>query len=150
MRRCLTLGLLCLALAACARKADIIVFGGMGRTGLSSGAPRRGAVALADGRILAIGDDAQIGRYIGRKTEWIQADGGLVLPGFTDGHTHFIDGGFQLASVSLRDAATPQELIRRVREYAKALKPGEWITGGDLGHTLWAGQPLHPHPGIAS
>ena len=92
-------------------------------TGLSSGAPRRGAVALADGRILAIGDDAQIGRYIGRKTEWIQADGGLVLPGFTDGHTHFIDGGFQLASVSLRDAATPQEFIRRVQGRSHFIGP---------------------------
>src|SRR6266576_2907929 len=99
MRRRLTLGLLCLALAACARKADVIVSGGMVWTGL------------------AIGDDSAVGRYAGPKTQWIQAKDGLVLPGFTDGHTHFIDGGFQLASVSLRDAATPQELIRRVREY---------------------------------
>src|SRR3989449_1503271 len=119
-------------------------------TGLSTGAPQKGTVALADGRILAIGDDAQIRRYAGPKTQWIEADGGLVLPGFTDGHTHFIDGGFQLASVSLRDAATPQEFIRRVKEYAKTLKPGEWITGGDWDHTLWAGQPLPRHEWIDS
>src|SRR5213083_3256037 len=150
MRRRLTLGLLCLALGACARKADVIVSGGMVWTGLSSGAPQRGAVALADGKILAIGDDSAVGRYAGPKTQWIQANEGLVLPGFTDGHTHFIDGGFQLASVDLRDAATPQELIRRVREYAKALKPGEWITGGDWDHTLWAGQPLPRHEWIDS
>src|SRR2546425_13286441 len=142
MRRRLSLGLLCLPLAACARKADIIITGGMVWTGLSTGAPQKGTVARADGRILAIGDDAQIRRYAGPKTQWIEADGGLVLPGFTDGHTHFIDGGFQLASVSLRDAATPQEFIRRVKEYAKTLKPGEWITRGDLDHTLSAGQPL--------
>src|SRR5256885_7409207 len=150
MRRRLTLGLLCLALVACARKADVIVSGGMVWTGLASGAPQRGAVALADGKILAIGDDSAVGRYAGPKTQWIQANDGLVLPGFTDGHTHFIDGGFQLASVSLRDAATPQELIGRLREYAKALKPGEWITGGDWDHTLWAGQPLPRHEWIDS
>ena len=150
MRLRLTVGLLCLAFGACARKADLIISGGLVWTGLSTGAPHAGAVAIAGGRILAIGDSAQVGRYAGPKTEWIQANGGLVLPGFTDGHTHFVDGGFQLRSVSLRDAATPQEFIRRVKEYAKTLTPGEWITGGDWDHTLWAGQPLPRHDWIDS
>ncbi|HYR30359.1 MAG TPA: amidohydrolase, partial [Gemmatimonadales bacterium] len=112
MRRRLSLGLLCLTLAACTQKADVIITHGMVWTGLSTGAPQRGSVAIADGKILAIGDDSDVGRYAGSKTQRIQADGGLVLPGFTDGHTHFIDGGFQLASVNLRDAATPQEFVR--------------------------------------
>jgi len=150
MRRRLSLGLLCLTLAACARQADIIVTGGMLWTGLSNGAPQKGAVALANGKILAVGDSAQIARYAGPKTQVIQADGGLVLPGFTDGHTHFIDGGFQLASVDLRNAATPKEFIRRIKDYAKTLKPGEWITGGDWDHTLWPGQPLPHHEWIDS
>src|SRR3989449_9823061 len=150
MRRRLSLGLLCLTLAACARQADIIVTGGMVWTGLSNGAPQKGAVALANGKILAVGDSAQITRYAGPKTQVIQADGGLVLPGFTDGHTHFIDGGFQLASVDLRNAATPKEFIRRIKDYAKTLKPGEWITGGDWDHTLWPGQPLPRHDWIDS
>src|SRR6059036_2092088 len=150
MRLHVSRGLLCLTLAACARKADIIISDGMVWTGLSTGAPQRGAIAIADAKGLAIGDSAQAGRYAGPKTEWIQANGGLVLPGFTDGHTHFIDGGFQLASVSLRDAATPQEFIRRLKEYAKTLKAGEWITGGDWDHTLWAGQPLPRHEWIDS
>src|SRR5881296_4304167 len=150
MRRRLSLGLLCLTLAACARQADIIVTGGMVWTGLSNGAPQKGAVALAHGKILAVGDSAQIARYAGPKTQAIQADGGLVLPGFTDGHTHFIDGGFQLASVNLRDARTPQEFIHRIKEYAKTLKPGEWIIGGDWDHTLWPGQPLPHHEWIDS
>src|SRR5438876_740892 len=150
MRRRLSLGLLCLTLAACARQADIIVTGGMVWTGLSNGAPQKGAVALANGKILAVGDSAQIAGYAGPKTQAIQVDGGLVLPGFTDGHTHFIDGGFQLASVDLRNAATPKEFIRRIKDYAKTLKPGEWITGGDWDHTLWPGQPLPHHEWIDS
>ena len=150
MRRRLSLGLLCLTLAACTQKADVIITHGMVWTGLSTGAPQRGSVAIADGKILAIGDDSDVGRYAGPKTQRIQADGGLVLPGFTDGHTHFIDGGFQLASVSLRDAATPQEFVRRLKEYAKTLKPGDWITGGDWDHTLWVGQPLPRHEWIDS
>src|SRR5207244_3168196 len=127
----LTMGLLCLTPAACAPKADVIITGGMVWTGLSTGLPPKGAVALAGGKILAVGDDAALARYAGPKTQWIQANGGLVLPGFTDGHTHFIDGGFQLASVSLRDAATPREFFRRIKEYARRLKAGERILGGD-------------------
>src|SRR5438874_1356002 len=150
MTRRAGLGLLSLTLAACGRTADIVIRGGMVWTGLSSGAPQAGAVAIGDGEIIAIGDSAQVGRYAGPKTRWIQADGGLVLPGFTDGHTHFIGGGFQLASVDLRNAASPQEFVRRIGEYARTLKPGEWITGGDWDHTLWPGQPLPRHEWIDS
>src|SRR5213596_1190561 len=131
MRRHSWVGLLCLPLAACGRTADIVIRGGMVWTGLSSGAPQPGAVAIGDGEILAVGDSAAVARYIGSNTRVIRADGGLVLPGFTDGHTHFIGGGFQLASVDLRNAATPQEFVRRIKAYAARLRPGDWILGGD-------------------
>ena len=150
MRRHFSLGLACLALVGCGRTADIVITGGMVWTGLSSGAAQPGSVAIAGGKVLAIGSDADLARYVGPKTERIPANGGLVMPGFTDGHTHFVDGGFQLTSVDLRTAATPQELVRRIREYAKTLKPGEWITGGDWDHTLWPGQPLPRHEWIDS
>src|SRR3989442_6523262 len=109
MRLRVTVGLLCLALGACAPKADMIISGGMVWTGLSTGAPHAGAVAVAGGRILVIGDSAQVWRYVGSNTQWIQANGGLVLPGFTDGHTHFIGGRVQLASVDPHYAAAPPE-----------------------------------------
>ena len=118
-------------LGGCGRKADVVIQGGPVWTGLSTGRGQPGAVAIADGKILAVGDSAAIGRYVGSRTEVLHAAGGLVMPGFADGHTHFIDGGFQLASVNLRDAATPQEFVRRIKEYAAHLKPGEWVLGGD-------------------
>src|SRR5213596_268781 len=150
MRPALSAALFCLAFSSCTPQADVIISGGMVWTGLSSGAPQKGDVALASGKILAVGDAAQVARYRGPKTESIQADGGLVLPGFTDGHTHFVDGWFQLALVNLRDARTPQEFIHRIKEYAKTLKPSEWIIGGDWDHTLWRGQPLPRHEWIDS
>jgi predicted amidohydrolase YtcJ len=135
---------------ACGSKADIVIQGGSVWTGLSTGRGQPGAVAIREGKILAVGDSTEIARYIGSRTEVLRANGGLVLPGFADGHTHFIDGGFQLASVDLRDAATPQEFVRRLKAYAARLKPGEWITGGDWDHTLWRGTPLPRHDWIDS
>ena len=152
MSRRLSMGVLCLVHLGCATapKADIMITGGVVWTGLSSGTPQPGAVALAGGRVLAIGDEASLARYGDSKTERIEANGGLVMPGFTDGHTHFVDGGFQLVSVDLRTAATPSEFIRRLKLYAQGLKPGEWILGGDWDHTLWPGQPLPHHEWIDS
>ena len=142
--------LLLALLSACGRKADVVITGGSVWTGLSTGRGQPGAVAIADGKILAVGDSAEIARYVGSKTTVLRANGGLVMPGFADGHTHFINGGFQLASVNLRDASTPREFVRRLKEYALRLKPGEWITGGDWDHTLWRGAPLPRHEWIDS
>jgi len=137
-------------LGACGSRADIVIEGGPVWTGLSTGRGQPGAVAIAGGKILAIGDSAEIARYVGSRTQVLQAHGGLIMPGLADGHTHFIAGGFQLASVNLRDAATPQEFVRRLREYASHLTPGEWILGGDWDHTLWRGAPLPHHEWIDS
>src|SRR5437016_13257385 len=131
MTRRAGLGLLSLTLAAGGRPAGIVIRGGMVWPALSSGAPQAGAVAIGDGEILAVGDSAAVARYVGSRTHVIRADGGLVLPGFTDGHTHFIGGGFQLASVYLRTAASPQQALRRIGEYARTLKPADWTTGAD-------------------
>ncbi|HJS44344.1 MAG TPA: amidohydrolase [Gemmatimonadales bacterium] len=150
MRRASRVVVLSLALAGCADKADLVIQGGPVWTGLSTGRGQPGAVAIADGKIVAVGEPAEVARFVGSKTEVLQADGGLVMPGFADGHTHFIDGGFQLASVDLRTAGTPQEFIRRLKDYASRLKPGEWITGGDWDHTLWRGAPLPQHGWIDS
>ena len=152
MSRPRPLGLLCLSLAACSppRTADIMITGGVVWTGLSSGGPQRGAVAIARGKILAVGDSAELARYVGPRTEVVRADGGLVLPGLADAHTHFTDGGFQLASLDLRDAATPQEFVRRIAAFAQTRKRGEWILGGDWDHTLWRGAPLPRHEWIDS
>ena len=151
MRRLPLAGQVTLALlAGCGGKADIVIQGGQVWTGLSTGRGQPGAVAIADGKILAVGDSAQIARYVGSKTEVLHAAGGLVMPGLADGHTHFIDGGFQLAWVNLRDAATPQEFVRRIKEYAAHLKPGEWVLGGDWDHTLWRGAPMPHHEWVDS
>src|SRR5207247_4904750 len=104
MTRRAGLGLLSLTLAACGRTADIVIRGGMVWTGLSSGAPQAGAVAIGDGEILAVGDSAAVARYVGSRTHVIRAVGCVELPGFTDGITDVIGGGLQPEYVDLRES----------------------------------------------
>src|SRR5437879_9275188 len=139
------MGLCLVAVVACRPHASLVITNGMVWTGLSSGAAQPGAVAISGDRILVVGDSAAAARLIGSRTTVIDAHGGLVMPGLADGHTHFVDGGFQLASVDLRDARTPAEFVRRIKEFAARRPAGEWILGGDWDHTLWPGQML-PRP----
>ncbi|HEY3392102.1 MAG TPA: amidohydrolase [Lacipirellulaceae bacterium] len=98
------------------------------------------AIAARGERIAAVGSRDEIDRLIGDDTEIIDAGDGLVVPGLIDSHIHLVDGGLQLTRVQLRDAASREEFARRIGEFAKKLKAGEWITGGEWDHTLWGGE----------
>jgi hypothetical protein len=96
------------------------------------------ALAASDDRILAVGSTAEVAAL--GEGEVIDAGGRLVVPGFIDSHIHFLDGGFRLASVQLRDARSRADFVSRIRAFAATVPDGTWITGGDWDHTLWAGE----------
>ena len=98
------------------------------------------AVAVVDDRVAAVGTDEEISAWVGTDTRVVDAQGGLVTPGFIDAHVHFLDGGHRLSSVQLRDAATPEEFTRRISDFAASVAPGTWITGGDWDHENWGGE----------
>jgi predicted amidohydrolase YtcJ len=50
---------------------------------------------------------------------------------------HFLGGGFQLSSLDLRDANSPEEFAQRIQSFAAKLPAGRWITGGDWDHERW-------------
>ena len=100
------------------------------------------AVAIYGNRVVAIGSTKEIKSMSRSGTRVIDAHGQLVLPGFNDAHVHFLSGGFQLASVDLRDANTPEEFADRIKRFAEKARPGRWITGGDWDHERWTGAPL--------
>ncbi len=133
-------------LVACRSEApepsvDLILAGGLIWSGPGtavSGPDAPTAIAVAGGKIVAVGSDAEIERLAGSAGERIDLAGRRVVPGFIDSHTHFIDGGFELAGVQLRDAATPAEFARRIGAFAAA-HPGEWVLGGQWDHELWGG-----------
>jgi len=120
--------------------ADLVVYGRVW-TG-DSARPWASAVAIRGDRIAAVGDSAEIARLVGPATRTLSSGAGLVTPGFMDSHTHFIDGGIQLASIDLRPATSPEDFIRRVKAFVSERKPGEWILGGEWDHERWPGAPL--------
>ena len=137
MRRILLL--LAVVLFSCKSKTqvDLIVTGKIW-TG-NDKQPIAEAMAISGDTIVAIGSQKDIQQY--QATKIIEAPAGqLIVPGFIDTHTHFVDGGFRLSSVQLRDATTPEEFIRRIKIYAETLPPGAWILGGDWDHENWGGQ----------
>jgi predicted amidohydrolase YtcJ len=103
------------------------------------GAPWAEAIAVSGDRITAVGANDDIRKLAGSAAP-IDARGHLVVPGLIDTHVHFIDGGFQLSSVQLRDAATREEFVRRIGEFAATVPPGTWITGGNWDHSRWGGE----------
>jgi predicted amidohydrolase YtcJ len=104
--------------------------------------PTAGAVAIVGNRIAAIGSTAEIRALAGPRTRVIDGGGRLVVPGFNDAHVHFLTGGFSLANVNLRLASSPEDLARRLGDYARKLPKGRWILGGDWDHENWPGAPL--------
>ncbi|MGD2071818.1 MAG: amidohydrolase family protein [Gemmatimonadota bacterium] len=118
--------------------ASTIYVDGVVWTG-EEGAPRYEALAVAGGQVLAVGTSREVRALADASTEVVDLGGRALVPGFIDAHTHFISGGFQLSSVDLRDASTPEEFARRIGDFANALGPGRWITGGDWDHERWGG-----------
>ncbi|MCA1585511.1 MAG: amidohydrolase [Acidobacteria bacterium] len=105
-----------------------------------SGRPDAEAVAISGDRISGVGSSDEIRKMAGPGATTIDLGGRFLIPGFIDTHVHFVDGGFRLASVQLRDARTREDFVSRIRAFATTVPEGTWITGGDWDHTLWGGE----------
>ena len=102
------------------------------------------AVAIRNGKIVAVGDDAEIERTRGASTKVIDAGGKLVLPGFVDCHIHFLDGSFSLGRVNLEGAKDAADIQKRLREYATGHPGGGWILGRGWNYAMFGPEAL-PH-----
>jgi predicted amidohydrolase YtcJ len=87
------------------------------------------ALAIRDGKILAVGKEDEISQYRGTSTKVINAKGRLVLPGFTDCHVHFMDGSFSLEQVNVESAKNLEQVQQQIGAYAKAHPNDAWVLG---------------------
>ncbi len=125
---------------ATAQPADLVVTNGKVVT-LEDGAPEAQAVASTGGRIVAVGTSADIKQYVGPKTEVIDVQGRLVIPGFIEGHGHFTGIGTTKLNLNLMNAKTWDEIVAMVAERVKTAKPGEWIYGRGWHQEKWDVRP---------
>lgn len=111
------------------RPAEVIVINADIRT-MDAHQPRVRALAITQGRVRALGSDADIRALAGAGTRVIDAAGRLILPGFHDTHLHVIEGGQHYsASVDLSDARSPAEVQRLLADFA-ATHRRPWVEGG--------------------
>ena len=118
--------------------ADSLYAGGVIWTGVP-GAADASVLAVRDGRIIYVGDGQDV-EFDVDPARRIDLGGRFLMPGFIDNHVHFFWGGAALASVDLRDAATPDEFSARIADYAATLPEGRWVQSGNWDHQLWGGE----------
>jgi hypothetical protein len=105
---------------------------------LNQAQPMARALAVANGRILAVGDD--LAAYAGPRTMRIDLHGATLIPGLIDAHAHLRALGELLETRDLRHVKTIAEIAAYVRQQAAARQSGEWIVGRNWDQTNWGGQ----------
>ena len=104
--------------------------------------PHASALAIdrSSGRILAVGDDADIRSLAGPLTDTLDLRGRTVIPGFIDAHTHLVHYARARLDVDLRGASSEDEAVKRVAARAARAPKGQWIRGRGWDANLWPGQ----------
>ncbi len=127
--------------------ADLVLVGGRVAT-MEAARPSATAIAVQGDRIVAVGSDAEIEAFVGPVTTRIDAGGKRVLPGFIEGHGHFMALGESLAVLDLRGARDWDAIVAQVRAAAVRAKSGEWIVGRGWHQEKWTRVPVDAIEGV--
>ena len=110
--------------------------------------PEAEALAVRGDRIVAVGTSDALLALRGPSTQLIDAAGRRVVPGFIEGHGHFMALGEQLSVLDLRGTRSWEEIVAKVRAAARDAKPGEWIEGAGWHQEKWPGVPADAVNGV--
>ncbi len=95
------------------------------------------AVAVTGHKIIAVGSDEEIGVYVNADTQVIDLAGRMAMPGFIEGHGHFMSLGRSKQILDLTDISNWQQAVRRVAAAVDSAEPGEWIFGRGWHQDKW-------------
>ncbi|HET8697156.1 MAG TPA: amidohydrolase [Gammaproteobacteria bacterium] len=110
-----------------AQPADLVLLGGKVVTVDARDTVAR-ALAIRDGRVLAVGDDAAIRKLAGAETQLIDLGGRTVIPGLIDSHLHAIRAALSFSTeVNWIGARSLEDALGRIRAAAKNRPPGAWL-----------------------
>jgi predicted amidohydrolase YtcJ len=130
--------------------ADIVLRNGRIVT-VDEARPEAEAVAIRGHTIVAVGTDAEIARHVGRATRVIDLGGRLAIPGFIEGHGHFMGVGQAKMNLDLMSVRNWDEVVRMVATATRDAKRDAWIVGRGWHQEKWDvvpepnvdGVPLH-------
>ncbi|MEO5799573.1 MAG: amidohydrolase [Gemmatimonadales bacterium] len=105
--------------------------------------PMAQAVAIKDGKIVFVGSDAAVSRFVGPATKSVDLKGRYVYPGLVDAHAHFTGIGQREMTLNLEGTSTKSAFLDKVEAAVKRAKPGEWVTGRGWIETFWT-PPVFP------
>ena len=115
-----------LVAGSCASAADTVLIGGKIIT-LDAQERVAEALAIRDGRIIAVGSSAEVLKFAGERTEVIKLDGKTVLPGFVESHVHAIGAARASVTETYTELSSIAEIQQWIRRRAKEVPAGQWI-----------------------
>ncbi|HET7266759.1 MAG TPA: amidohydrolase [Oleiagrimonas sp.] len=99
--------------------------------------PHAQALAIRDGRILAVGSNKAIAHYIGDDTRVLNLHGAFVTPGFIEGHGHLMATGRAQMQINLGTAPNWNAVVAMVKAAVAKAEPGQWIIGHGWQQAKW-------------
>ena len=134
---------------AVSKTPDVIYINGGIYTGegFARDAPRVvQAMAIAEGKVIAVGTNAEITRLGGPHTVLHDLNGSgtptFIFPGFNDAHVHLGSAGETKLNVDLTGATSLDDMLAKIKSFAGATPAGHWLVGGNWDHTLWKNKVL--------
>ena len=106
------------------------------------------AIALRQGKIQALGSTTALKTRIGPETSVIDLKGRTVIPGFIEGHGHFLSLGRAQQILDLTQAQSFSEIVRQVATAADSAEPGAWIFGRGWHQDKWLAQEFKTVDGV--
>jgi predicted amidohydrolase YtcJ len=134
--------------AAQAGRADLIVVNARIYT-VDNARPMASAMAVRNGRIVFVGSDAEARTLAGAATRILDVQGRTVIPGMVDAHAHLLGLATSLRNVQLAGASSYDEVIHRVIERTRTMKPGEWVEGRGWDQNLWPEKNFPTHEALS-
>ena len=128
--------------------ADLVLTNGKIYT-VDNARPRASAIAVRGGRVLFVGSDAEARVLAGPSTQIIDLHGATVVPGITDAHAHLLGLGEMLQRVNLAGSKSYEEVVSRVKAWAKDVGPGTWIQGRGWDQNLWPSKQFPTHDALS-
>jgi predicted amidohydrolase YtcJ len=98
------------------------------------------AVAIKDGKLIAVGSNDDVGAYVSEVTEVIELQGKMVMPGIVDLHVHpFVTPLFNIINLDFSDPTNPETMMSELGEFAASHPDKKWIRGGSWGVGVFPG-----------